>query len=199
MRSRRRRSRAIDQRFKDDNIRPRSWRRQGEQDRHEGEPDQDRAPPAEVHVEVHYEMTADILGYKYVMKCDPSYTPRGSISGRRPPVHHREIGRTLSIPVTTSASTKRIPSLLRAGAPRRHRRYTRRTWRRSASSARLPRPSAGELKARTPDEAAGGRGAADKLRKPCWPSISGPEAGGALAGLSNAGGQEEKNRKKWFR
>lgn len=26
-----------------------------------------------VHVEVHYEQTADILGYKYVMKCDPFY------------------------------------------------------------------------------------------------------------------------------
>jgi len=65
---------AIDQRFKDDNIRATILEaaKVNKIVMKENQIKIERRPQ-EVHVEVHYEMTADILGYKYVMKCDPSY------------------------------------------------------------------------------------------------------------------------------
>ena len=116
-----------------------------------------------------------------------------------------EIGRTLSIPVTTLRFyEKEFPSLLRARRTAGgHRRYTQahleafRFIRETSKTIPL-----GELKARTPDEA--GREAEERLDKLQEALLALDQRvrklEEALAGLSNRlAGQEEKNRKKWFR
>ena len=67
-------SAATDQRFKDDNIRATviEGARANQVVLKENQIKIERRAQ-DVHVEAHYELTADILGYKYVMKCDPSY------------------------------------------------------------------------------------------------------------------------------
>jgi len=61
----------------------------------------------EVHVEVNYQVTVDIVRYKYTMTFSPLTTPRDSISGDERLFTIGEVGRTLNIPVTTLRFMKR--------------------------------------------------------------------------------------------